>query len=827
MEQVVVTGSITPRTKLESTIAVSTLDARDLELASPRSSTEALRYVPGFTRVESSGGEVNQNITIRGILGVEYVMFMENELPVFPTMHSFFMNADNLFRVDENVENMEVIRGGNSALFGSNTPGAIVNIIDKTGGSELQGSIRATAGTDMLARYDFNVNGPLAENWRFNLGGFYRYDHGVRDPGFPGVVGGQLKANITRLLDNGYIRASLKMIDDRNQFILPLPFQNPDDPEYVPGFSDYGSMNTLEGNRITVPLATGDQLTLPLDNGLRTQAFWFTADLSFDFAGGWNIKNTAQIMQNAQQWNAIVPQDVVRSETGVSNYIQSYYGSYYTDVLKGNGTLPGTTNNLRVALLPGYNYQLTYTNQKDANGNSLPYNTSNGLLAPSGQWHIEKPMSAFQNQLQVRKSVGKHNFSAGLYFANYSQDNKWYFTDILMDVRDNPRFVDLFINNASLRYTYTSPFSGNDTSVTVSLNNVQATKNGFRKYLSNYTNGSGTTTIISGTIGGELILSEKLRVDFGVRYEWNNFVQSAENVSSVDLDNNPGTLYDVEPWGNGSFRHFDRSMDDWAASLGVNYKLNNNIALFAQGSRAYKMPALDEFLNATAQAQVELFEARETRMVDGGIKYSGNILSGSLSGFWGEILNNIGQGLVVDPNTGASFWEVTVNPDARVVGVEVEAAVTPAAGLQISAVGTLLNSKTVEGGGSALTAGGIPSFVGNLLAAYTSEIGLGFKVDFHYVGKRDIIDASYDTQRGVYTRYNDVGDLDAYHYINAGLSYTFPNRAIIVNADVLNAYQSKGLEEGNPRLISSGGNQIFLARPILPRRLIVSLRYQF
>ncbi len=37
--------------------------------AAPRSTTEMLRYVPGFTRVESSGGEVNQNIVIRGILG--------------------------------------------------------------------------------------------------------------------------------------------------------------------------------------------------------------------------------------------------------------------------------------------------------------------------------------------------------------------------------------------------------------------------------------------------------------------------------------------------------------------------------------------------------------------------------------------------------------------------------------------------------------------------------------------------------------------------------------------------------------------------------------
>ena len=210
MSGVVVTGTLTPRPKLESTVAISTLAPRSIEQAAPRSTTEMLRYIPGFTRVESSGGEVNQNISIRGILGVEYVMFMEDGMPVFPTMHTFFMNADNLFRPDENIATVEVVRGGSSALFGSNTPRAIINFVNKTGGPEMGGTLKASAATEGLARYDFNLNGPLGENWRFNLGGFYRYDHGVRDPVYPGIRGGQFKGNVTRMLDNGYIRASFK-----------------------------------------------------------------------------------------------------------------------------------------------------------------------------------------------------------------------------------------------------------------------------------------------------------------------------------------------------------------------------------------------------------------------------------------------------------------------------------------------------------------------------------------------------------------------------------------------------------------------------------------
>jgi len=206
LQTLVVTGTQTPRMNLDASVAVTSLTSQDIQRAVPRSTTEALRYVPGFTRVESSGGEVNENITIRGILGVEYVNFLEDGLPVFPTMHTFFMNADNLFRIDENVERMEVVRGGASALFGSNTPGAMVNLINKTGGDAFDGTLRATGATQGLARVDLNANGPLGDAWRFNVGGFYRYDHGVRDPGFPGIRGGQVKGSITRLLSNGYVR---------------------------------------------------------------------------------------------------------------------------------------------------------------------------------------------------------------------------------------------------------------------------------------------------------------------------------------------------------------------------------------------------------------------------------------------------------------------------------------------------------------------------------------------------------------------------------------------------------------------------------------------
>jgi len=773
LQSVVVTGTSTPTVNLKSSVAVTTMSPAEIQQASPRSTTEMLRYVPGFTRVESSGGEVNENISMRGILGVEYVMFMEDGLPVFPTMHTFFMNADNLFRPDENIERMEVVRGGASALFGSNTPGAIINFINKTGGDQFQGTMVATGGTEGLARYDVDINGPLNDQWRFNIGGFYRYDHGVRDPGFPGIQGGQLKANVTRLLDNGYIRFSAKVIDDKNQFILDLPFMNNGDPHFVPGFGAYGSMNTNEGLALKVPTPTGSQ-TFPLANGIATDASWFTADAAFDMSNNWHLRNSAQIMRDHEEWNALVPSNAMT----VQNFLT---------MPKGQGGL---------GLPAGSTIQLTYTNHFDDFGNPLPFSTPNDLVAPGQDIHVSKPIAAFQDQLQLRKEFGKNAISFGAYFANYSQDNHWFFSQVLTDVRDNPRFLDAVV---------TTP-GGSPTPIT---------QNGFMNFMSGYSNGTGQTTIFSGVIGTSLQLTDKLRADLGGRIEYDDYVQASENTSTFDLDSNASTPWNNETFGNGSFRHFQRGITDWAGSLGLNYALKDNLSLYASAARGYKMPALDEFLQASAQQQVNLFKSKEVQSYEAGVKGVTNVFGYTVNGFYTILKNVVNQGLVIDSVTGASTWVIQPQPQNKAYGAEVELVANPIEGLQLLGSGTLLRAELGSGAGAQVGArlNGVPASLGNVSGTYTVGRFRGL-ADWHWVGSRFV-----DITTGI--------ALPSYNYFNFGLSYLFPENGVTLDIRLLNAFQSEGLEEGNPRLLTSGTNPIFLARPILPRRLTVGLRYDF
>ena len=83
------------------------------------------------------------------------------------------------------------------------------------------------------------------------------------------------------------------------------------------------------------------------------------------------------------------------------------------------------------------------------------------------------------------------------------------------------------------------------------------------------------------------------------------------------------------------------------------------------------------------------------------------------------------------------------------------------------------------------------------------------KADWHWVDSRPV-----DVKAGV--------SLPSYNYFNFGAAYALSS-GTTVNLDLLNAFQGKGLEEGNPRLVTTG--PVFLARPILPRRLQVSVSY--
>jgi len=133
-------------------VSVSSVSLAELEVSSPRSSAEAFRIIPGM-KVESTGGEGNANIAVRGLPvasgGAKFLQIQEDGLPILQFGDIAFGNADIFLRLDSTVQTIESIRGGSASTAASNAPGGIINVISKTGTSD-SGSVLNKNFCDVL-----------------------------------------------------------------------------------------------------------------------------------------------------------------------------------------------------------------------------------------------------------------------------------------------------------------------------------------------------------------------------------------------------------------------------------------------------------------------------------------------------------------------------------------------------------------------------------------------------------------------------------------------------------------------------------------------------
>ncbi len=136
LDEILVTASTGDTTVFRSSVSVTVVEPDLVEKAAPRSTAEIFRNIPGI-RSESSGGEGNANIAVRGLPvaagGAKFLQLHEDGLPVMEFGDIAFANADIFLRYDYSVERIEAIRGGSASTFASNSPGGVINFISRTG----------------------------------------------------------------------------------------------------------------------------------------------------------------------------------------------------------------------------------------------------------------------------------------------------------------------------------------------------------------------------------------------------------------------------------------------------------------------------------------------------------------------------------------------------------------------------------------------------------------------------------------------------------------------------------------------------------------------
>lgn len=566
LEEVFVTGVVNPKTKIKSSVSITTLGIKQIEQSAPRSTAEIFRSIPGI-RSESTGGEGNANIAVRGVPissgGSKYLQLQEDGLPVLLFGDIAFATADIFTRFDGNVAKIEAIRGGSASVLSSNSPGGIINFISKTGKVE-GGTMSTSFGLDYNNfRTDLDYGAKIGDGLYFHAGGFYRAGEGVRNVGFTANNGGQAKFNITKEFDKGSVTIYAKFLNDRAAAYMPMPVQvsgTNANPTWgnVPGFNaTKGALQSVFLSH-NVGLGPDGQLRRgKVADGMNPISKSLGVNAAFDLEDGWKISESGRFTANSGGFISPFP-----SEVGTASAIANSFGT-------------GST--------------LSYANT------GTPFNTANGLVARIHMFDTQlNDFNNFMNDLKVTKKFEKVGVTAGFFKSIQNISMSWLWNSYLQEVSDsNPRLLN--VTNAtggSLSdnglYAYGTPAWGNLA----------------RNYDTQY-NVSAPYANVS------FDANDKLSFEGGIRFDMGKVTGSFAGGSSSQYDiNNDGIISAPESnvfavnTANTTAVNYDYNYTSY--SVGANYAVSDSQSFFARYSKG-----------ASAKADRILFERPKASYLNG------------------------------------------------------------------------------------------------------------------------------------------------------------------------------------------------------------------
>jgi outer membrane receptor protein involved in Fe transport len=766
-QEIVVTGNANRegQRKLDASYSISTASAAQIREVAPISTADLLKIVPGVW-VETSGGETGANVFIRGFPSTGDAPFLTVEMngsPLFAPSALSFLEDSSLFRIDDTIDRVEVLRGGPSPIFANGQPGATTNFILKEGTQDPHLSMRTTYGTEGMYRGDVVAQGPIDENTTYMIGGFYRYSKGLRHTGFTGDLGGQITGSLTRKFEAGKLTVYGRYLDDKNAFYTPMPLlENNGKFSTIPGFD--ARNDTLVGREIeNTQIEVGPSINggptqkkdINLSNGRGARIYTFGSTFSYDL-GAFQVQNNINFTKGQANTSALFTGNNPQS---VAEYLASKGG-------------PGTVTFADSGAVAGPNQQ----------------------VIEAGIWSVQKHIQSFTDELKLSREIFTGNtLTLGGYYSNVKDHDVWYLgNNVLLALEPQARVL-----NASL------------------ANGTILTRDGFTSPSNTAINNSYKSDNIAGYLSDEWKIG-KLRLDAGVRVEHTKIRGLLENTTSgVDLDGNPLTAYNNNATIlNGTFTsaRYSKTQVSWTA--GADYAFTGNLNGFLRANSGALLPQFDD-LRANAGA-VDNIRPQKVKQYEVGLKTSTRMYDVFLTGFYNRFHNLLFQDIIVNPD-GTTTNRVLFG-GSRAYGLEFEGAIRPIAGVQIGTRGVIQNGKFKDfGDNTGNDVNRQPKFLIAVLPSYTFRTNWGqAKVfgTYTHVGNR-FADIQNQQSLGKY----DTLDLGASIDINDRFSIqaTVEN---VTNTLALTEGNIRTTGSGNT-------NGFFLGRPIFGRHATISAAYKF
>ena len=154
MDEVVVSATRNETNKKSTATIVNVASAKLFENTASTNLAESIRFQPGL-RVENSCGNCGAvQLRINGLDG-QYSQVLLDSSPIFSSLSAVYGLEQLPVAM---IERVEVIRGGGSALFGSNAIGGVVNIITK---EPLRNSLQLSHNSGIMESGDMEHNTSL------------------------------------------------------------------------------------------------------------------------------------------------------------------------------------------------------------------------------------------------------------------------------------------------------------------------------------------------------------------------------------------------------------------------------------------------------------------------------------------------------------------------------------------------------------------------------------------------------------------------------------------------------------------------------------------
>src|SRR5215217_2404639 len=179
----VVTPTRTPQAISRAGSAVTVITADEIAKESPKSVADLLRRSPGVDVTESGGPGSSTTVRIRGAESRHTLVLIDGVRVTDPSQASAEFDFAQLVPTD--IERIEVLRGPQSALYGSDAIGGVINIITRKGRGAPRLSVSSEAGsygsTGLRAAVSGGT-GPLSYAFSlsgYDTAGFSRYGYRI------------------------------------------------------------------------------------------------------------------------------------------------------------------------------------------------------------------------------------------------------------------------------------------------------------------------------------------------------------------------------------------------------------------------------------------------------------------------------------------------------------------------------------------------------------------------------------------------------------------------------------------------------------------------